>query len=222
MALRESVIWMEKYKNLKPHTRYYVDGTRVPGTTTIINVMSKGYGLMKWYWKMGMKGIDVDKYVDKTAQIGTLAHYMVECELKGETPDLEPFSKEEINAAENALIKFWEWEKDNDLEPLLVEEQLVSDSFRYGGTIDLYADLNGKKSLIDLKTSKAIYDNHFIQLGAYQNLLRENGYEVDQTMILRIGRTDDEGFEVQRKDELEPHFELFKHLREVYDLKKQI
>ena len=41
---------MEKYKNLKAHTRYYVDGKRVPGTTTILGVMDKGYGLKKWYW----------------------------------------------------------------------------------------------------------------------------------------------------------------------------
>jgi len=213
---------MEKYKNLKAHTRYYVDGKRVPGTTTILGVMDKGYGLKKWYWQMGMKGIDVEKYVDKTAQIGTLAHYMVECELKGEEPDLEPFSNEEINAAENALIKFWGWADDNDLQPLLVEKGMSSENHKYGGTIDLYAKLNGKYTLIDLKTSKAIYDTHFIQLAAYKNLLEENKYIVEQVMILRIGRTDDEGFEVRKQNNLETEFELFKHLREVYELKKKL
>jgi hypothetical protein len=147
---------------------------------------------------------------------------MVECELKGEEPDLEPFSNEEINAAENALIKFWDWADDNELEPILVEEGMSSKKYKYGGTVDLYAKLNGKYTLIDLKTSKAIYDTHFIQLGAYKNLLEENKYIVEQVMILRIGRTDDEGFEVRKQNNLETEFELFKHLREVYELKKKL
>jgi hypothetical protein len=41
-------------------------------------------------------------------------------------------------------------------------------------------------------------------------------------MILRIGRTDDEGFEVRKQNNLETEFELFKHLREVYELKKKL
>ena len=171
---------------------------------------------------MGMKGIDVEKYVDKTAQIGTLAHYMVECELKGEQPDLEPFSKEEINAAENCLIKFYDWQAENELIPFEVETALVSEKYKYGGTIDLYCKLNGKYTLVDLKTSKAIYDTHMIQLAAYKNLLEENGYKVEQVKILRIGRTDDEGFEVRKQNNLETEFELFKHLREVYELKKKL
>ncbi len=213
----------EKYKNLKAHTRYYdSEGKRLPGTTTVLGVMDKGYGLKKWYYNMGLKGIDVEKYVDKTAQIGTLGHYLIECELKGEEPDLEPFSREEINAAENCLIKFYDWQAENELEPLEVETALVSEKYKYGGTIDLYCKLNGKYTLVDLKTSKAIYDTHMIQLAAYKNLLEENGYKVEQVKILRIGRTDDEGFEVRTQEDLTTEWELFKHLREVYRLKKQL
>ena len=214
---------MEKYKRLKAHTRYYDDdGKRLPGTTTVIGVMSKGYGLKKWYWQMGMDGIDVEKYVDKTANIGTLAHYMIECYLKDEQPDLEPFSEEMIDAAENCLIKFYDWEAENELEVLGVELTLTSESHKYGGTIDLYCRLNGEYTLVDLKTSKAIYDTHMIQLAAYKNLLVENGYEVDQVKILRIGRTDDEGFEVKTKKNLDVEWELFQNLRNVYRLKKQL
>ena len=213
----------EKYKNLKAHTRYYDEsGKRLPGTTTILGVMSKGYGLMKWYWQMGMKGIDVEKYVDKTANIGTLGHYLIECELKDEQPDLEPFSNEEINAAENCLIKFYDWQEENELEVLGVEKTLVSEKYKYGGTIDLYCKLNGKYTLVDLKTSKAIYDSHMIQLAAYKNLLEENDYKVEQVKILRIGRTDDEGFEVRTQEDLSTEWELFQNLINVYNLKKQL
>ena len=213
----------EKYKNLKAHTRYYDEsGKRLPGTTTILGVMSKGYGLMKWYWQMGMKGIDVEKYVDKTANIGTLGHYLIECELKDEQPDLEPFSNEEINAAENCLIKFYDWQEENELEVLGVEKTLVSEKHKYGGTIDLYCKLNGEYTLVDLKTSKAIYDSHMIQLAAYKNLLEENDYKVEQVKILRIGRTDDEGFEVRTQEDLSTEWELFQNLINVYNLKKQL
>ena len=222
-AVNLTIMANEKYKNLKAHTRYHdKSGKRLPGTTTILGVMSKGYGLMKWYWQMGMKGIDVEKYVDKTANIGTLGHYLIECELKDEQPDLEPFSNEEINAAENCLIKFYDWQEENELEVLGVEKILVSEKHKYGGTIDLYCKLNGKYTLVDLKTSKAIYDSHMIQLAAYKNLLEENDYKVEQVKILRIGRTDDEGFEVRTQEDLSTEWELFQNLINVYNLKKQL
>lgn len=213
---------VEKVSGVKAHTRYRLtDGTIVPGTTTILGVLAKPQ-LVKWANDLGLQGIDSTKYTDKMAVIGTLAHYLVECELKRETPNLDNYTKEEIDKAENALISFYEWQKENDLEVIFTEKKLVSEKYRYGGTVDCYGLLNGKHTLIDFKTSKAIYTEHIIQLAAYKQLLTENGYQVDQVRILRIGRDEEEGFEERKETKLGNHWKLFKNLREVYELQKII
>lgn len=214
---------IEKLKRIKPHTQYRVNGKRVPGVTTILGILAKP-ALIHWAWDLGCQGVDYRKYRDKTATIGTLAHYLIECELSGEVPDLEPFSPEEIDKAENCLLKWYQWRDNNDLQPLLVEKALTSKIYKYGGTIDCYGFLNDNLALVDIKTSKAIYPEMVTQLAAYASLLTENGYTVDAVRIIRIGRTEDEGFEDYYKDkkELDPHWEKFYHCRQIYDLNKKI
>lgn len=192
-------------------------GEVVPGATTVLSVLNKP-ALVKWANKLGLQGIDSSKYVDKMASIGTIAHYLIECHLKGEKPDLGEYSKNDIDKAENALLKFFQWESENKFNVISSELKLTTDD--YGGTIDCYAMVNGKKCLVDFKTSKAIYDEHFHQLAAYKNLLEVNGYEVEQVKILRIGRDENEGFEERSGNKLDIYFELFKHCLEIYKLQK--
>lgn len=212
----------EKLKNVKQHTVYKLDGKRVPGVTTILGVLNKP-ALVKWANNLGLQGIDSSKYVDKLASIGTLAHKMVECEWTGEVPDTTAYSPEQLDMAENALISFYNWQEEHKVKPVLVEVQLVS-GLGFGGTIDCYAVVDGVMTLIDLKTGKGIYPEHFHQLAAYAQLLAENDYAVENVRILRIGRTEDEGFEerVVSREQLKPHWEIFFKCLEIYQLQKQI
>ena len=215
---------MEKVSNVKTHTQYKLaDGRRVPGVTTVLGILAKP-ALIHWAWDLGCKGIDYRKYRDKMASVGTLAHYMVECDLRGDVPELAAYSPEEIALAENCLIKYYEWRRENDLRPLIVEGAFVSEKHGYGGTIDCYGVLNGALTLIDLKTGKGIYPEMITQLAAYHQLLVEHGHEVKAVRILRIGRSEDEGFEEQRKTiaELRKHWKRFRHCLEIYRLNKEI
>lgn len=215
---------IEKVSGVKAHTRYTVNGKHVPGVTTILGILNKPF-LVKWANNLGLQGIDSTKYVDKMASIGTLAHYLVECELTGEKPDTSAYSPEEIDRAENCLIKFYEWQNEHEVEPILNEAQLVSEKYLFGGTADCLAKVDGKLTLIDIKTGKAIYPEMFCQLAAYVQLLKENGYpRIQNVRILRIGRTEDEGFEerVMKTNELKTYWEIFKHCLAIYNLKKGV
>ena len=88
--------------------------------------------------------------------------------------------------------------------------------------MDCYAELNGSRWLIDFKTGKALYDEHFIQLSAYKKLLEDNGYPVDGTAILRIGRDESEGFEyrVLAKKDLNRYWKIFDHCLQIYNLRR--
>ncbi|MDI3298351.1 MAG: hypothetical protein QJR08_04185 [Bacillota bacterium] len=210
---------VEKLGNrVKAHQRYLTaDGEQVPGVTTVLGILAKP-GLVKWANNLGLRGIDSAKYVDETAIIGGLAHYLVECELQGVEPDLSEYSKLQIDRAENALLSFYEWQKHHAFAARLIEKPLVSERHRYGGTIDAYGVLDGRYCLLDFKTSARIYPEHRIQVSAYLRLLREAGYPVEEVRVLRIGRTEDEGFEehVLSERELREGWRIFRAALVIY------
>jgi hypothetical protein len=209
-------------KKLARHQRYKdSDGNYVVGVTTAIGVLDKP-ALMYWAWNLGMQGIDYKKYRDDKADIGTLAHDMVLCHHKGVNPDTREYSKDQIDNAETCFIKYLDWEKRHTIEPIELEIGLVSEKYKFGGTLDMYAKVDGVLTLVDFKTSKGIYSTNFLQLAAYRQLLEENHRRVDNNMILRIGRNDQEGFEVKQEKDLETELDVFLNCVDIYYLLKKI
>lgn len=184
----------ETVKKAKAHVRYTLEsGTRVPGVTTILNVIAKP-ALILWANRMGLDGINTSKHVDELADIGTLAHAMIAHHLGGPEPDLDDYSKNQISRAENSVLSFHEWAKGKDLNTVFSERQMVSEELRYGGTCDWVGYIDSVATLLDLKTGKAIYDEHLYQVAAYWNLVHETGARIGEIRILQVGRSEDEGF----------------------------
>ena len=209
-------------KTAKAHTIYKTsEGVRVPGATTITGLLNKPH-LITWANRLGLEGVDSTKYRDDAASIGTLAHAMVQAHLTNEELDTEQYSPIELDLASNAVLSFHEWQKQHRLNVLLCEEPLVSDKYRFGGTIDCYCTLDGVPTLLDFKTGKAIYDEHFVQLSAYKMLLQEHGYTVDQCRILRIGRDETEGFEERTVTDTSDYFLIFSSLLDIYYAKRRL
>lgn len=217
-------------KKAKAHTIYKTSKGRVPGVTTITGVLAKP-ALVPWANKLGLQGVEVAKYVDDLAEIGTLAHYMIECHVKNQIvvneiikPDLSDYSKNQIDSAETSFLKYLDWENKNDVKYIASELQLVSENHQYGGQVDIYAEVNGKKTLIDIKTCKAIYSDHYLQVGGgYAILLEENGYKVDDVRIVRVGRSEEEGHEAEDKQVplIDVNKKKFLLCREIYELNKK-
>jgi len=215
-------------KRTKAHTIYKnAAGKRVPGVTTITGILNKP-ALVKWANNLGLEGIDSSKYVDEMAKIGTLAHYIVECHVretitgKEVAPDFSDATPNQIDLATNAVLKYFEWEKGHEIKYIATEMLLVSEKMQVGGQCDIYCVLDGKKTLIDLKTCKGIYPEQFTQVCAYAELLKENGHVVEDVRILRIGRDESEGFDDKKVPFLDLHWERFQHCRAIYELNKTI
>lgn len=211
-------------KKTRVHTVYKNKaGDRVPSVTTILGILNKP-ALIDWAWKCGLEGLDYKAVRDNAGDIGTLAHYLILCDIKGEKPDTSEYSPADVNKAETCLLKYWEWRKTTPIKPLLAEYSLVSEQYKYGGTLDLFGQREDTKEfvLVDFKTGKAIYNEYFYQLAAYETLLAENGHSWDKTMVLRIGRDEAEGFEVRDIGNLDKHFELFKHCLNIYRLQAEL
>ena len=209
----------EVYSNkVRAHISYRnSQGTYVPGVTTVLGILDKPW-LIAWANKLGLEGIDSTKYRNEKGSIGSLAHYMIMSHLKGETPDVSEYSELEKKYAKISLKSFWLWKREHSLAPILIEEGLVSDTYNYGGTIDLYCLLDGQYTLIDFKTGKSIYPEMFYQLAAYKELLLEHKYPFQQARLLRIGR--EGGFEDKRTVDLSREFEIFKHCLAIYNIRK--
>lgn len=207
----------------KVHTIYEVNGKRVVGVTTVIGILNKP-ALMHWAWQLGVKQIDYKKFVDEKAAQGTLAHAMILAHLWGQKVDTADYSKNQIDAAENAFLSYLEWEKGKKIEPMIVEHPMTSSEWMYGGTPDFFGMIDGIPTLLDYKTSKALYDEHIIQVAAYARLIEEAGHEVKDWKILRIGRDEDEGFEVRdiKKAQLDVAWEIFRHCLGIYEAKKAL
>ncbi len=205
----------------KAHQKYLLaDGkTQVPGVTTITGQLAKP-ALVPWANKLGLAGIDVSKFVDDKSQIGTLAHEMILAHLSKRQPETEDYSKNQIDAAENAFLSYLEWEKGHKLIPELTEVQAVSEKLGYGGTFDLYGLVDGVYELIDFKTGSGIYPEMWLQVAAYGQIVP--GDSPQRYRILNIPRTEDESFKEEVKSDLSLHFEAFCKLLDFYNINRQI
>jgi hypothetical protein len=206
----------------KIHTVYKLsDGSRVPSVTTILGILNKP-ALLDWAWRCGVEGKDYKAVRDNAADIGTLAHGLVMAHLTKTEFDKSEYSSADIDKAENCLIKYFDWEKGHKIEVLMVETPMLSETYRFGGTIDCLAKVDGELALIDHKTGKGIYSEMFYQLAAYRQLLRENGHVITNARILRIGRDSTEGFEERMMVDLDKQFELFLACLKIYRLQAEL
>jgi len=212
------------YQVSRAHQRYKTaDGMIVPSVTTALYILNKPQ-LVSWANKLGLEGIDSNEYTKAAARIGTLVHAMIEAYLLNNEIDLADYSENEIDQAQTGYVKFIEWKKEHEFNLVHAEQQFVSEEHKYGGTIDCLAYIDGALTLLDFKTGKAIYDEYFYQLSAYEGLLKENGFSVANVTILRIGRDEEEGFETRtlkaNSSKLKNDFEIFKSCLHIYNLKK--
>jgi hypothetical protein len=204
--------------SVRAHIKYKLaDGTNVPGVTTITGQYNKPF-LVGWANRLGLEGTDSMKYTEQAQKIGSAAHHMIESKLRNEEPRLREFTQEQIERAMYGFSEFERWQSEHIVEPILTETPFISERLKYGGTLDLYAKVDGTPNLVDFKTSADLYPEHGWQIGGLWNLLRENGYAVGGARILRIGRSEEEGFgdNVMNGVQVTNAFKVFRSLLGVY------
>lgn len=214
-----------KNSKTKAHIQYKnKDGIRVPGVTTITGELGwSKQTLINWGNRMGLEGIDTKKYVDDKAAIGTLGHLIITDKLKGIKTNTDDFSKNQIDKAKNSVKSFEAWAKFHKIEPVFIEEPLVSNLYNFGGTIDIYGKIDGELEIVDLKTGSGIYDEHYIQVGGgYWILLEENEHRLIKARILNIPRANSERFDEKIVPQVECCKRIFLNCLENYKLHKDI
>jgi hypothetical protein len=203
-----------RLEKTRAHQKYPLkDGTDVPGASTIAKLGEDTNGLIHWAWNLGMEGQDYRKVRDKAADIGTVAHFLIECFLHGHEADLSEYSAADIERAWVSFGNFKNWWDSEGFTIIEPEVQLVSEEYLFGGTIDAPSrDRDGKVVLLDWKTSKAINNAHRVQLAGYEQLWNENRPDmpIERRAIVRIGKESPDDFEVSEPSNIGAYWEVFK------------
>lgn len=154
----------------------------------------------------------------EAADIGTEIHQMIENYIKtGADPrgEIRP-------EVENGFLAFLEWEKIHSVKWLHSEIVVLDHDLCVGGTVDAIAEIDGKKYLVDFKSSKAVYDEHKMQIAFYFEAYQREVEPLDGAGILRLDKETGipEWVDFSQKknwlDEFERLYEAFTHLANFY------
>lgn len=236
-----------------PHQTYLAaDGRKLTGVTTYLSVLAKP-ALLGWYAQMEREGVLAAKggqlptkpdgkplwfaeaKRDRAADLGTVTHARCEAFNIGEElePDGIPADLYELSV--HGFERYKRWMDAEGLTVLKAEEQFVYEihvpgspwlDMAYGGTRDVVCeDRQGRRVLVDLKTSKASpywpYDETYAQVAAYAHPPEAR---IERIAVVRIGTTmTDEGNHVWLSDgERAAGWDLFCGAYRCYESKKAL
>ncbi len=182
---------------------YPIEGIEFPSVTTILGVLGKGDALLGWAAKCAINYIRANISDDvsletvlqnaavewksareEAADIGTEIHDLIHKYIKfgkDAAGDLRP-------EVVNGFIAFLDWEKAHKVQWISTEMQIVSRVHGFAGTLDAICLFDGKKYLIDFKSSKGFYDGYDMQLAAYRIGAAEMGSQTEGCGILRLDK----------------------------------
>jgi len=200
------------------------DGSVVPSVTKILDRFKGSGGLIHWAWKEGSEGRDYKSTKGKAADAGTLAHLLVEADIRGhEFPRPDNYPIDIWSKALQAYDNFVTWKKQTSLTPVNTETRLVSEEHRFGGTLDAML-IGGELSLGDWKSGNSVYSDYLIQLAAYGILWTENFPEKPITggyHLIRFAKESPD-FAHYHFGELETAKSLFLLYRKAYEMNKEL
>ncbi len=161
-----------------PHI-YRLNGLEVPSVTTLMRPLSAAvYG-----------GID-DSIMERAAVRGTAVHNAIENWVSYGIEDIAPEFRGYFDG-------FLAWAKKTSPKFLGTECRLYHKILRYAGTADLPCIVNGKKTMVDVKTTAQLQEMLArVQLEAYVKGFESHDVSFEQKAILHLGRDGSHKFEI--------------------------
>lgn len=148
---------------------YEIEGRWMPRVTTITSIISKPN--LARYYAQHPNLLAAQRALALAADWGTIIHEAAESVLKGESFVMDARIAPSIQ-------KFREWLGQHDIQVLNPQEDIERRVFdtqnNYAGTIDIFAQVNGKRGIIDIKTGSGIWDEYYLQTAAYLNAYNKN------------------------------------------------
>ena len=184
------------------HT-YKVNDVKIPSVTRIIDACFEK-NLTNWAISIG--DVEYHRIIAEALEIGNYTHEWIEKYIdKGRG----------ILGTNCSVEAFLAWEEEFKPEWIDSERKVYCDRYKYAGTVDAVAKINGRVCVIDFKTSKKIYKPYHLQVAAYtQAIKRIDGLrQWPLGIILRLDKLTGE-YE-QKVFEPKDHFNVFKKCLEL-------
>ncbi|MFB6212467.1 MAG: hypothetical protein ABEI53_01460 [Candidatus Magasanikbacteria bacterium] len=173
---------MDDYDNLeefKEECGYTIDSHWYPRVTKILDIKSKP-GLHYFYASLDSYK-EGEKIKNKSAEEGEMVHIAIQKYLTGETPNVP----KKVAPAVKDFVKYNK-EKGIDIEPNSIEQRVTNEEHNFAGTVDGIAKIDGKKGVLDIKTSQSIYRDYRLQTSAYLKTLKKQRNDIETRWILRV------------------------------------
>jgi hypothetical protein len=188
MSIVKNPIFIDKEKNTIEFAdvRYYQadNGEYYPSATTILDAYPKSFAFYEW---LKREGDNADEIRDEAGKTGSIVHQLTEAyDLGAEISLLDEADGRKYRQSEwNMFEKYVEFCERFNPKIIDTETSMVSPKLGYGGTRDRIIELDGKRILLDIKTSNLMHKHFWLQLASYVKLNEELGSEkVDTVAIL--------------------------------------
>lgn len=224
------------------HAYYWQERDRyIPGVTSVLGILDKP-ALMPWAAKMTAEYViaNMPEGADKATierialeakgahtrkkeaggAIGTVVHKFAEHLFKGKPAEM-PTQEQAIKG----VTALQAWIKANDVRPIDVEQVIFSRDAYFAGTMDLLAAVNGRLTLVDLKTSTGIWPEFRLQTAAYRFAwMEEHKERIEQIVIVNTDKNTGKPKILEITDEREMQFyaDTFLRCKALHDNFKQI
>lgn len=215
----------ETAKHLGWYNIRYTDGEALRLAQTFLETQLKLVAAMdsETYLKfLSEARIKHIKHKQDAGTIGTNVHAEIERLVKNAIKYWGGFLPEQAIETVNPdvvtiVLNFMQWAIGNKVKFLESEKRLYSEKHWYAGTVDLVFEMGGKRYIGDIKTSNAIYNEHFFQMAAYEICLEEMGTEkVDGYLVINIKK--DGTIDLKVTENRQINKEAFLHALGLYKL----
>lgn len=201
------------YKRIKPGPE-----TVLAGATSKTGILDKP-GLRRWYL---MQGVDSFKKIlpvggfltedlqrdivtgfmgngektrNKAGDIGTEIHDHISALIKSRIGFHSPLPPSDNVTVRRCVDAWMKWDLENQIEWEESERLVYSKAYETTGTLDQVGRIpgTGTRRLFDVKSSKDIFDEYWLQIGGYWGMYNEEmvflgRQEVDEAQIIRLDK----------------------------------
>lgn len=161
---------------------------------------------------------------EEAASTGSIVHDWVENFAQAKMNNTALPEIPENEAAQNGIGAFLDWFNANDVKFLHTERMVYSVDHDYVGITDAIAVVNGKRLVMDYKTSKGIYSEHKYQISGYWLAIEEEDKEeLDGALLLHFDKETGEFDPVEiNREEHELNYPVFLSLLTVKRREKEL
>jgi hypothetical protein len=171
---------------------YEIDGEVVAGVTTLLSLgVPADAGLLEYYKRNSIE--DQEAILMDAQERGTNVHQAIELLLNGGKVESQNFKRKH---EKKGITAFVDWFNKVKPEKALAERVVAfvggkdkdGKPMRFAGTVDLICTINGRRVLIDFKTSKTHSKKNSLQVQAYRKAVEASYDEtIDDCYILYLG-----------------------------------